>query len=190
MIGLEDRCSLAHDIQTAHDAGARLSLACDIAGIDVRTLQRWKAHGGLIGGDGRPQAVRPVPGHALSEAERAQLLQVANEPRFAAVPPARIVPMRRRGRVPGQRVQLRPGAACARAEPPSRACQGAARGAPAHHAHRHGATSGVVLGHDLPAGHGGGALVPPVPDPGPGGIVLFVQIGALEVENVNQIKGL
>jgi putative transposase len=33
------------------------------------------------------------PGHALSPAERAQLLCVANEPRFAAVPPARIVPM-------------------------------------------------------------------------------------------------
>ncbi len=59
----------------------------------MRTLQRWKAHEGLIAGDGRPQAVRPVPSHALSEAERAELLRVANEPRFAAVPPARIVPM-------------------------------------------------------------------------------------------------
>jgi len=28
-----------------------------------------------------------VPGHALPEAERAHLLAVANEPRFAAVPP-------------------------------------------------------------------------------------------------------
>ena len=44
-------------------------------------------------GDGRPQAVRPTSGHALSLAERGQLLCVANEPRFAAVPPARIVPM-------------------------------------------------------------------------------------------------
>ena len=34
-----------------------------------------------------------MPRHALSQAERAQLLRVANEPRFAAVPPARIVPM-------------------------------------------------------------------------------------------------
>jgi len=68
-------------------------LACEIAGIDERTLQRWKAREGLIAGDGRPQAVRPAPSHALSVAERAQLLEVANEPRFAAVPPARIVPM-------------------------------------------------------------------------------------------------
>jgi transposase InsO family protein len=93
MIALEDRRTLAHDIETAHSAGARLSLACGIAGIDERTLQRWKAHEGLVKGDGRPQAVRPVPGHALSPAERAEVLRVANEPRFAAVPPARIVPM-------------------------------------------------------------------------------------------------
>ena len=93
MIGLEDRRSLARDIGTAHDAGARLSLACGIAGIDERTLQRWKARAGLVEGDGRPQAARPAPSHALSLQERAQLLCVANEPRFASVPPARIVPM-------------------------------------------------------------------------------------------------
>ena len=93
MIGLGDRLLLSHDIAAAHAAGARLHLACEIAGIDVRTLQRWKARQGLVKGDGRPQAVRPPPAHALSPAERAQLLRVANEPRFADVPPARIVPM-------------------------------------------------------------------------------------------------
>jgi len=93
MIGLEDRQTMARDIDVAHQAGARLHLACEIVGIDARTLQRWKADEGLMRGDGRPQAVRPRPSHALSEAERARVLQVANEPRFAAVPPARIVPM-------------------------------------------------------------------------------------------------
>jgi len=93
MIGLEDRQALARDIHTAHTAGARLKLACETAGIELRTLQRWNASNGLVSGDGRPQAVRPAPGHALSETERARLLAVANEPRFAAVPPARIVPM-------------------------------------------------------------------------------------------------
>lgn len=93
MIGLEDRQCLSQDIDAAHAAGARLHLACEIAGIDVRTLQRWKAQQGLVKGDGRPLAVRPTPAHALSPAERAELLRVANEPRFADVPPARIVPM-------------------------------------------------------------------------------------------------
>lgn len=92
MIGLEDRQSLARDIDEAHQAGARLSRACEVAGIDTRTLQRWKARDGLSQGDARPRAVRPLPAHALSEEERARLLQVANEPRFADMPPARIVP--------------------------------------------------------------------------------------------------
>ncbi len=93
MIGLEDRQTLARDIEIAHSAGARLRLACEVAGIELRTLQRWKARQGLTAGDGRPQASRQPPRHALSEAERARLLAVANEPRFCAVPPARIVPM-------------------------------------------------------------------------------------------------
>jgi putative transposase len=93
MIGLEDRRRRARDIHTAHAAGARLRLACEIVGIDLRTLQRWKACAGLVAGDGRPDAVRPMPAHALSPAERAQVLHVANEARFADVPPARIVPM-------------------------------------------------------------------------------------------------
>jgi len=93
MIRLEDRQVIAQAVQEAHAAGARLRPACELAGIDVRTLQRWKAGDGLVSGDKRPEAVRETPAHALSEDERAHLLQVANEPRFADVPPARIVPM-------------------------------------------------------------------------------------------------
>ena len=93
MIGLEARQNLARNIHAAQQAGARLKLACATAGIDVRTLQRWKARDGLVAGDGWPAAQRPVPAHALSPAERAEVLRVANEVRFADVPPARIVPM-------------------------------------------------------------------------------------------------
>ena len=93
MISLVDRQALANNINIARDTGARLLPACQTAGITMRTLQRWNTHGGLESGDGRPQAVRPTPKHALSELERAQLIKVANEPRFAAIPPARIVPM-------------------------------------------------------------------------------------------------
>jgi putative transposase len=93
MIGLEDRRDTARKILKAHSNGARLHLACGIAGIDVRTLQRWKGGHGLTAGDGRPAAVRAPPAHALSTHEREELLRVANAPRFADVPPARIVPM-------------------------------------------------------------------------------------------------
>jgi putative transposase len=65
MIGLEDRQLLAREIDSARRAGARLRRACEVAGIDVRTLQRWKAHHGFVTGDARPGASRPLPGHAL-----------------------------------------------------------------------------------------------------------------------------
>ena len=93
MIGLEDRQSLARDIDTARHAGARLRVACATAGIHVRTLQRWKTEEGLTRGDRRPEAKRPRPAHALTAEERTQVLEVANEARFADLPPARIVPM-------------------------------------------------------------------------------------------------
>ena len=67
---------------------ARLALACEVAGIDLRTLQRWKAdETRLTQGDRRPQAARATPAHALTPQERDAILQVANEPRFAELPP-------------------------------------------------------------------------------------------------------
>lgn len=92
MISLEDRQNLADMIGQARQEGARLKVACEVAGIDARTLQRWEASTGLQDGDARPQAVRPLPAHALSAQEREQILRLANEPRFADLPPARIVP--------------------------------------------------------------------------------------------------
>ena len=92
MTRLEDRQILVRDIEQAREDGARLVPACALAGIDAGTLRRWKAGDGLRQGDRRPDAARSVPSHALSEAERARIIAVANEPRFAETPPARIVP--------------------------------------------------------------------------------------------------
>ena len=92
MIPLNDRQILAQNIRQAQAAGACLHAAWALAGIDSRTLQRWGRDSGLMQGDRRPQAMRKTPLHALSAAERARLLDVANEPRFAEMPPARIVP--------------------------------------------------------------------------------------------------
>ena len=92
MTRLEDRQILVRDIEQARADGARLTPACALAGIDARTLRRWKAGDGLKQGDRRPDADRPIPLHALSEVERARIIAVANEPRFADTPPARIVP--------------------------------------------------------------------------------------------------
>lgn len=83
---------MVRHIDTAYAAGARLRAACEVAGITVRTLQRWKAEDGLHVGDRRPLVERPTPAHAFTEEERARILAVANEARFADQPPARIVP--------------------------------------------------------------------------------------------------
>lgn len=94
MIALKDRQMIVQHIQTAHKQGARLDRACAVAGITIRTLQRYKRDSqSLVVGDRRPDAERPVPSHALSEQERQHILDVVNEDRFADCPPARIVPM-------------------------------------------------------------------------------------------------
>lgn len=93
MTSLEERQARVRGVDQARQAGARLALACAGAGLDVRSYQRWKAGDGLVHGDARPTASRPMPGHALTRAERQEIVRVANEPRFASLPPSRIVPM-------------------------------------------------------------------------------------------------
>jgi transposase InsO family protein len=93
MTRLEDRTTLIEQITEARAGGARLAQTCALAGIDPRTVQRWRKHDGTTSGDRRPDAIRPTPSHALTAEERAQIVAVANEPRFAEIPPARIVPM-------------------------------------------------------------------------------------------------
>lgn len=92
MIALEDRRQMAAWIAQAQANGARLTPACELLGLDPRTLQRWQSGAGLETGDRRPQALRPTPAHALSAEEQATILQIANAPEFAALPPAQIVP--------------------------------------------------------------------------------------------------
>ncbi len=88
---LEDRQRLIREVEQARAEGARLAPACAVVGIDPRTFQRWQDGGG-VRADRRPGADRPTPTQALSEAERAEILRVVNEDRFAALSPAQIVP--------------------------------------------------------------------------------------------------
>ncbi len=80
MTRLEDRQILVRDIEQARADGARLVPVCALAGIDARTLRRWKSGNGL--GDRRPDADRPVPSHALSEAEQARIIEIADTVRI------------------------------------------------------------------------------------------------------------
>ena len=95
MIRVEDRRNIACNIEQAYSDGANYQPACQLAGVSLRTLQRWKAaaQAGVIQGDARPGALHPTPAHALTEDERRQIISIANESRFADMPPTRIVPM-------------------------------------------------------------------------------------------------
>lgn len=91
MISAPDRQNAVQLINEARGHGARLREACREIGITARTFERWVDKGG-VRVDRRPAAVRPMPANRLSAAERAEVLCVANEPRFAALPPTQIVP--------------------------------------------------------------------------------------------------
>jgi transposase InsO family protein len=92
MIALAQRAEVVSWIDAGCAAGARRSQACEVLGLSVRTLQRWR-EGGQLRADRRAQAgARRVPANRLSEHERAQILEVANRPEFADRAPSQIVP--------------------------------------------------------------------------------------------------
>jgi len=83
------RADIAAMIAQAVVAGARLGTACDIVGLSLRTLQRWKLAGAAP--DGRTIRVQQ-PAHALTAAERERVLAIANSVEFGQMPPSQIVP--------------------------------------------------------------------------------------------------
>lgn len=90
MTSLQQRQTLINSIAEATSAGARQDQACAVLGLSPRTLQRWQA-GETLREDQRPQR-QYTPPHALTEAERAEVLAVANSAEFADLPPSQIVP--------------------------------------------------------------------------------------------------
>ncbi len=91
MISAPDREKAVKLIDEARAAGARLEPACKILGISARTYQRW-TKGGSINEDQRPLISRPTPKNKLTKEERAKVIEIANSPEFADVPPSQIVP--------------------------------------------------------------------------------------------------
>lgn len=75
-------------IEEAHEQGARYIAACDLVGISVRTLQRWKREGLRDRRKGANKSVnRKVPTET-----REEIVSVCNEPRFRDLTPCEIVP--------------------------------------------------------------------------------------------------
>ena len=89
MIIPEDRQMAIKKLDEALEQGARLKPACDVLGISARTIQRWKRQSSGI--DRRTQR-RYSPTNKLSEQERQEILNVANEAEYSNLPPSQIVP--------------------------------------------------------------------------------------------------
>tara|TARA_B100000965_G_scaffold175999_1_gene146783 strand:+ start:599 stop:1726 length:1128 start_codon:yes stop_codon:yes gene_type:complete len=77
-------------LKSAQEAGARLESACEVLGISLRTVQRWKLQEG--GEDSRSGPLTPAA-NALSRAERERILEVMNSPEFRGLPPTQVVPI-------------------------------------------------------------------------------------------------
>jgi len=72
-------------------SGARLQKACEVLELPARTLQRWREQG-PHGGDDRRQGSRKPPANKLSDAERAQVVEVATSVEMRDLSPRQIVP--------------------------------------------------------------------------------------------------
>src|SRR5690625_8015969 len=75
-------------IDDAVASGARHFRACEVLGISTRTLRRWRDDSDLT--DRRKGADKSCP-HALSEEEKARIVDVSNQPEYVSLPPGQIV---------------------------------------------------------------------------------------------------
>jgi putative transposase len=76
-------------IDRAQAAGARLRVACRVAGVSARTVERWRRNPGA---DDRRRGPYRQPANALCDAERGQILTLLTSPRYAHLSPKQLVP--------------------------------------------------------------------------------------------------
>jgi transposase InsO family protein len=76
-------------IDEAMAAGARQEKACELLGLDARTVQRWRTQG--VGEDKRA-GPRSAPANKLTTSERKRVLELANSPEHRDLSPKQIVP--------------------------------------------------------------------------------------------------
>lgn len=81
-------------LEEARANGARLVPACRVLGLDPRTVQRWRrqATEQAPGGDDRRYGPKSAPKNRLTEAERAEILSVANTTEHRHLSPKQLVP--------------------------------------------------------------------------------------------------
>lgn len=76
-------------IDEAIEAGARQRRCCQVMGLDVRTVQRWRRSGG---GEDRRNGPISEPRNKLCDPERERIVEIAASPEFRDLSPKQIVP--------------------------------------------------------------------------------------------------
>jgi putative transposase len=76
------------NVAEAVAAGARLAAACKVVGVDVRTVQRWRAKPDLVDGRSGP---RQRPTNGLTSAEEAEIIALVTSKEFISLSPHQLV---------------------------------------------------------------------------------------------------
>ena len=85
----EERETAVELVEQAVADGARRCAACEILGINVRTLQRWETEDGR---QDRRRGSGSKPANALSEEERVRIVSIISSPEHRDLSPSQIVP--------------------------------------------------------------------------------------------------
>jgi len=89
----QQRIEILALVDEATSAGVRRHKACEVIGIAASTLRRWRPNGTTqVLHDARPDADRPTPGNAYTEAEQALIIDACNSTEHRSLPPSQIVP--------------------------------------------------------------------------------------------------
>lgn len=76
-------------IEEAVIAGARRHRACEVAGLDTRTIERWRKR---PDGDDLRRGPKTRPANALTSDEEARIVELATAPEFVGLSPHQLVP--------------------------------------------------------------------------------------------------
>ena len=76
-------------IDEAQASGARLLKCCQLIGLGVRTIQRWRKD---LDGDDMRMGPKSEPKNKYSKSQRVWVLAVMNQPAYRDLPPSQIVP--------------------------------------------------------------------------------------------------
>jgi putative transposase len=77
-------------IDEAVAAGARLERACELLGLTIRTVQRWRRDGG---GEDKRRGPLSAPHNKLSRREERRILRLLGSPRYRDLSPKQLIPL-------------------------------------------------------------------------------------------------